>query len=101
MLKENPTIKQCIVDRESTPVVREKNIITSGTGIIVLARIAGNLFNNFDENEVNYEIRKVMELDWSRDSELFQGNILVADKIVNSRGAIELAVEKVEEYLGY
>jgi DNA sulfur modification protein DndB len=101
VLKENPTIKQCIVDRESTPVVREKNIITSGTGIIVLARIAGNLFNNFDENEVNYEIRKVMELDWSRDSELFQGNILVADKIVNSRGAIELAVEKVEEYLGY
>jgi DNA sulfur modification protein DndB len=101
VLKENPTIKQCIVDRESTPVVREKNIITSGTGIIVLARIAGNLFNNFDENEVNYEIRKVMELDWSRDSELFQGNILVADKIVKSRGAIELAVEKVEEYLGY
>lgn len=101
VLKENPTIKQCIVDRESTPVVREKNIITSGTGIIVLARIAGNLFNKFDENEVNYEIRKVMELDWSRDSELFQGNILVADKIVNSRGAIELAVEKVEEYLGY
>jgi DNA sulfur modification protein DndB len=34
VLKENPTIKQCIVDRESTPVVREKNIITSGTGII-------------------------------------------------------------------
>jgi DNA sulfur modification protein DndB len=101
VLKENPTIKQCIVDRESTPVVREKNIITSGTGIIVLARIAGNLFNKFDENEVNYEIRKVMELDWSRDSELFQGNILVADKIVNSRGAIEVAVEKVEEYLGY
>jgi DNA sulfur modification protein DndB len=101
VLKENPTIKQCIVDRESTPVVREKNIITSGTGIIVLARIAGNLFNKFDENEVNYEIRRVMELDWSRDSELFQGNILVADKIVNSRGAIELAVEKVEEYLGY
>jgi DNA sulfur modification protein DndB len=101
VLKENPTIKQCIVDRESTPVVREKNIITSGTGIIVLARIAGNLFNKFDENEVNYEIRRVMELDWSRDSELFQGNILVADKIVNSRGAIEVAVEKVEEYLGY
>ena len=29
---------------------------------MVLARIAGNLFNKFDENEINYEIRKVMEL---------------------------------------
>jgi DNA sulfur modification protein DndB len=101
VLRENPIINQCIVDRESTPVVREKNIITSGTGIIVLARIAGKLFKTFDENEVENEVRRIMGLDWSRGSELFDGNILIGDKIVNSRGAIEAAVEKVEEHLGY
>jgi hypoxanthine phosphoribosyltransferase len=101
LLESNPIINQCIVDRESTPVVREKNIITSGTGIIVLARIAGKLFKTFDENEVENEVRRIMGLDWSRGSELFDGNILIGDKIVNSRGAIEAAVEKVEEHLGY
>ena len=66
-----------------------------------LSQDSGKLFKTFDENEVENEVRRIMGLDWSRGSELFDGNILIGDKIVNSRGAIEAAVEKVEEHLGY
>jgi DNA sulfur modification protein DndB len=101
VLKENPYIKQCIEDRDNIPDIREKSLITSGTGIIVLARVAGHIFENFEESQVHNEINKLMNLDWSRENELFKGSIVAEDKILNSRGAIELAVNAVKRHLGY
>lgn len=100
-LKDNAVIKECIADRERTPVIRGKSIITSGTGIIVISRVAGYIFENFEESQFHSEVVKLMDLDWSRDSKIFKGNIVSAEKILNSRGAIEIAVEGIKKHLGY
>lgn len=100
-LKENSFIQQCLNDKELIPEIREKSVITSGTGIIVLSRVAGYIFENFDEEHLYSEINKLMQLNWSRDNKLFEGNIVLADKIINSREAIEVAVKTIKEQLGY
>lgn len=100
-LKENPFIQQCLNNKELIPEIREKSVITSGTGIIVLSRVAGYIFENFKEEYCYHEINKLMQIDWSRDNKLFEGNIVLADKILNSREAIEVSVKAIKEYLGY
>ncbi|OAA86349.1 DNA sulfur modification protein DndB [Clostridium coskatii] len=100
-LKDNNFIKNCLSNKDDIPNIRETNVLTSGTGIIVATRVAGYIFENFDESQIYNELLRLVHLDWTRKSPLFSSNIVVGDKILNSRQAIECAVNEIKNTLKY
>ncbi|MFL0575021.1 DNA sulfur modification protein DndB [Priestia megaterium] len=103
-LKYNDFIQECLRNREKTSELRNNSVITSGTGIIVAARIGGFILGNLslDEHQVREELTKLFTIDWSRKNSLFQGNIIGAqEKILNSRDAISSATKVLMLKLGY
>lgn len=101
-LKSNRWVSECLQHRDETPEIRNKSLITSGTGIIIASRVAGHIFENFIEGEVLIEIRRLLQLDWSRSNPIFNGTVVVSgNKISNSREAISTAVAAVKKNLGY
>ncbi|PGC10611.1 DNA sulfur modification protein DndB [Bacillus wiedmannii] len=88
-LKENEFIQESLTNREKTPEIRNISLITSGTGIIVAARVANYIFNSNDSEK---QLQNLFNLDWSRTSKIFQGTIIGSgQKILNSRDAINTA----------
>lgn len=103
-LKFNTLIQKCLQDRDYTPEIRNAGIITSGTGIIVAARVGGYILGelSLEDGQARTELRKLFQIDWSRKSRLFIGNIVGAnEKIINSRDAISSATNAVMVDLGY
>jgi DNA sulfur modification protein DndB len=103
-LKFNALIQKCLQDRDYTPEIRNAAIITSGTGIIVAARVGGYILGelSLEEGQARTELRKLFQIDWSRKSRLFIGNIVGSnEKILNSRDAINSAANTVMVELGY
>src|SRR5699024_5312979 len=102
-LSQNVFIKDCLENRENTPSIRSKSVITTGTGIIVITRLAAYILSEFEnENEQLSEISRLVNFDWSRDNPLFSGRVVMQDnKIINSRDSISFAVTAVKEQLGY
>lgn len=101
-LKYNVFIQNSLQDREQTPEIRNASIITSGTGIIVAARVGGYILKELPLEDARTELRKLFQIDWSRKSRLFIGNIVGSDeKILNSRDAISSASNAVMMELGY
>ncbi|PHG07242.1 DNA sulfur modification protein DndB [Bacillus toyonensis] len=103
-LKYNNFIEQCINDKDKTPEIRNNSLITSGTGIIVAARVAAFILknSNSEDGQARNELQNLFRMDWSRTSEVFQGNVVGSgQKILNSRDAIASATEAVITKLGY
>lgn len=103
-LKFNIFIQGCLQDRERTPDVRNSSVITSGTGIIVAARVGGYILGelSLEEGQARNELRKLFQIDWSRKNELFIGSIIGSEeKILNSRDSIAAATNAVMVELGY
>jgi hypothetical protein len=68
------------------------------------ARVGGFILGELplEEGQARTELRKLFQLDWSRKSSLFIGNIVGAEeKILNSRDAISSAANAVMLKLGY
>lgn len=85
------------------PDLRNKNVLTSGTGIIVAARVAGK-FIEIAENEQQLKgyFRQIAQFNWSRDNYVFSKNIIGSqNKILNSRDAISSATKAVLQALNY
>lgn len=85
------------------PVIRNSNVLTSGTGIIVAARVAGK-FVEIAENEQQLKeyFRQIAQFNWSRENFVFTNNIIGDEnKILNSRDAINSATKAVLQSLGY
>lgn len=85
------------------PEIRNSNVLTSGTGIIVAARVAGK-FVEIAENEQQLKeyFRQIAQFNWSRENHVFTNNIIGDEnKILNSRDAINSATKAVLQSLGY
>ncbi|MCM3364719.1 hypothetical protein ACTQ5K_08885 [Niallia sp. Sow4_A1] len=77
-------------------------MLTSGTGIIVIARLAGYVFNEYGAGRAEQEIDRLMNYDWSLKNPTFKGKIINANsKILNSREAINSTVKAIAIELGY
>ncbi|MGP6151684.1 DNA sulfur modification protein DndB [Priestia flexa] len=101
-LKYNSSIEKCLQNPDDTPSIRNNSVITSGTGIIVAARVGGFILKNFPIEQARTELRNLFHMDWSRKNELFQGTIIgPEEKILNSRDAINSATKMVMTELGY
>ncbi|MBP3040642.1 DNA sulfur modification protein DndB [Bacillaceae bacterium Marseille-Q3522] len=100
-LKKTKVISMCLKHRENTAEIRNSSVITTGTGIIVASRIAGYIFTNFNEYQYQEKIQKLFSLDWSRNNSIFEGKIMVNQKILNSREAISSTVVALKVQLDF
>lgn len=107
-LGRNNVIQQCINDEEKISLIRNGSLITSGTGIIIASRVGGYILNLIgvqnaeDEKQARNELGKLFDLDWSRESDTFYGNVIGSEqKIINSRDAISSAAKAVMIKLDY
>lgn len=102
LLSKNPTIRTMIVDRDQAPALRAETIISSGTGIIICAKLFYIAFEHFnDVDALETHLKNIVLYDWSRTNTLFEGTVLVDEKIQNSRKSILTATEFLaEEILG-
>lgn len=107
-LGKNSFIQKCILDEEKISLIRNDSLITSGTGIIIAARVGGYILNLLDvqneeeEKQARNELGRLFELNWSRNNETFYGNVVGSEqKIINSRDAIASAAKAIMTELGY
>lgn len=102
VLKQNEYIAKCLDERDQTPDIRSRTLIITGTGIIIISRIASYIFSAFDEQAQPKEFNRLINIDWSRANPLFAGKVIVdGQKILNSRDSISSAVVAVKIELGY
>ncbi|MFJ7649240.1 DNA sulfur modification protein DndB [Lysinibacillus sp. NPDC097279] len=110
-LQDNEYIRKAIMtliaiegqEVDTIPEIRNESILTSGTGIIVAARVAGYFVKEAQNpTELKSLFRKIAEFDWSRENRVFSNSIIGSDKkILNSRDAITAATNSVLSSLGY
>lgn len=99
-LKKNKFVALCLTDRDKTTEIRSNSVITSGTGLLVAARVGGYILNNLDDAEI--ELNSLFNMDWSRSNPLFVGRIVTPDqKILNARETITSAVAALKRNLSY
>lgn len=101
-LKQNSFISNCLISRDRIPELRNISVITTGTGIIIASRIAGYIFSNFKEvSEQKRHLSKLFTLDWSRKNPVFDGRVVINNKILNSREAILGTTVALKIQMGY
>lgn len=98
-LENNRDIQNCLIYREKTPNIRNSSVITSGTGLIVAARLANSIFKNLSEDVWEENINLIMDYDWSRNNQVFKNKILIDQKILSSREAVSVTVDAIKKEL--
>ncbi|MGL5378624.1 DNA sulfur modification protein DndB [Clostridium sp.] len=85
LLKENQIIKSCILDESRILKVREKSIITSGAGLLILGRVIGNIFKyERDQDSILKCLNDIINYDWSRE------NPVLRSAVLTSKGTLSL-----------
>lgn len=85
LLKENQIIKLCILDENKVLQLREKSIITSGAGLLILGRVIGNIFKyEQDQDSILKCLSNIINYDWSRD------NPILRNAVLTSKGTLSL-----------
>lgn len=102
-LYKNNFIRECINHREKTSDIRNQALITSGTGLIIISRIFGQILRMDEAQNVewlNKILQNIIEFDWSRRNPSFLGNVVTSEyKIANSRESIVYACELIRTKL--
>jgi DNA sulfur modification protein DndB len=95
-LKQNNFISNCVTDMDNVPDIREKSIITSGIGLTVMARVAGQIYERFEDYE--QRIQQLMEFEWSRSNPFFLGKLLSeTGKIISSNSSMRATADALLE----
>lgn len=82
-----------------TGELRRQYVHVTGTGLIVLGRM-GYCIRNYPTPERGKLIEALgRDVDWSRDSDLWQGNIVINGRMNTQRMPVDLAVIQVKEHL--
>ncbi len=73
----------------------------TATGLVVIGHVAYEIEKNRDEDwrRARY-IDLATKIDWQRDAEIWQGNIITGDKINTTRGPGRAAAQRVMRALG-
>jgi hypothetical protein len=83
-----------------TSELRQRYVNFTGTGLIVLGRVGYSI-----RNLSQYERERLIDalakkIDWSRDGEIWRGNIVIDNKMNSQRAPVGIAVERIKEQLG-
>lgn len=77
--------------------LRDESVILLGVGITIVAAAAYKVFDKYEEIEYDYELKRIMDYDWSRENKCFKNAGLVAsdDSIITNRKSIIRAKKEV------
>ncbi|MCM3585014.1 DNA sulfur modification protein DndB [Mesobacillus maritimus] len=100
MLKENIHIKECLLNEAKVPEIRANSILTSGAGLTVISRVAGAVFEYYqDQEEVVSKLNNLINWDWSRKNEFFLGVLVNIDgNITPGQNVFTAATNKLLPY---
>lgn len=105
ILIENKYISECLNNRSNTPNIRNKSIITIGVGLAIVANAANYIFENFCKEEVDKELRRLMEYNWGRNNNIFKKSGIISsssnEKVITNRASITETKKLVALDLGY
>lgn len=83
------------------PEFRQKFVNMSGAGLMVIGRVAHSIQKRVPENERSAMYSRLAEeIDWRRGGKLWNGNIVIEGRVINSRQSIDTATKRVKEALG-
>ena len=84
------------------PDFRTKYLNMTATGLVVIGRVAYQIRKNPDiEWRESQYTRLATEIDWSRDADMWRGNVVSSEgKISTQRGPVKAAAELVKRKLG-
>ena len=83
-----------------TNVLRHKYVSCTGTGLIVLGRM-GFYLRNYEQSQRGMLIERLAQhVNWSREADLWQGNVVSDGRMNGQRAAVEAAVIRVKGRLG-
>ncbi len=83
-----------------TNALRHKFVHFTGTGLTILGRIAFFLRNYPSPERERLIEALARQVDWSRGANLWQGNVVVSERMSGQRAAVETAVMNVKHQLG-
>lgn len=80
---------------------RKEYINMTATGLVIIGHVAYEIEKNSDAEWRHARYQDLAtKIDWRRDSEMWQGNIISDDKITTTRGPGRVAAKKVMKALG-
>lgn len=83
-----------------TNVLRQKYVHFTGTGLTILGRI-GFFLRNYPSIERERLIEALAcRIDWSREAEIWQGNVVLSGRMSGLRASVETAVMRIKIQLG-
>ena len=83
-----------------TNVLRRKYVHCTGTGLIVLGRI-GFYLRNYEQSQRGMLIEALAQhVNWSREADIWQGNVVSDGRMNGQRAAVEAAVIRIKGRLG-
>ena len=75
--------------REERSIIRSNGVISSGVGLIIVARVVSEAAENSKGLSFNDILTRVMGFDWSRSNNFFKGKILSDEgAIISSTNSI-------------
>lgn len=87
-------------DQVNTKDLREKYLTFTATGMVIIGRVIHSIHQQSvtrDASFVSEKIRELAELDWSRTSEMWQGNVMTLDgKVATQNAPVSTAVINVK-----
>jgi len=100
LLKSNVLIKEFISNESEKDNIRNKGIITSGTGLIIATRVIHQALKYGDNLSFEDTVNTVLNYDWARSNNFFIGKVLSEDRtVVNSIGNITLTTDSLLQML--
>ena len=89
ILKENESMKKCLLNYDNIIKERQECIILGGVGLIILSRVCAKAFEMKNGAETITKLREIMNYDWSRNNEFLKAKILNdKGKIISSSASI-------------
>ncbi|MEU6721220.1 DNA sulfur modification protein DndB [Nonomuraea sp. NPDC046802] len=80
---------------------RRHYVNMTATGLVIIGHVAYEIEKNPDpEWRAARYVDLATKIDWRRDAEIWQGNIIVDDKIATTRGPGRAAAQRVMDVLG-
>lgn len=80
---------------------RKQYINMTATGLVIIGHVAYEIEKNQDAAwRHNRYVDLATKIDWRRDAEIWQGNIITGDKINTTRGPGRVAAQRVMEAIG-
>lgn len=99
VLKENEIIKDFLNNNDKINI-RANGLITSGVGLIILARVVAMASETIKGMSYKDIIKRVISFDWSRDNEFWNGKILSENKtIISSVNSVKATAESLFKHI--